>query len=77
MRRQHPAYHVDAAEFMHLITVGGSSALSSRSRCTASLAGFFDLDPTFDGPCGLRRSLVPPIVNAQYIVELARFHEFL
>jgi len=45
------AHHVDAAEFMHLMTVGGSSAhSSSRSRRTASLAGFFDLSHVFDGP---------------------------
>jgi hypothetical protein len=45
------AHHVDAAEFMHLMTVGGSKRhSSSRSRRTASLAGFFDLSHVFDGP---------------------------
>ena len=55
MRRQRDAtgraYGFDAAEFMHLMTVGGSKRHSSSlSRRTASLAGFFDLSHVFDGP---------------------------
>ena len=35
------AHHVDAAEFMHLMTMGGSSAIPPRA--TAALCAFFDL----------------------------------
>jgi hypothetical protein len=56
MRRQLPerlvkAHHVDAAEFMHLMTRGRVWChSSSRSRRTASLAGFFVLSHALLGP---------------------------
>jgi hypothetical protein len=42
------AHHVDAAEFMHLMTMGGSSAIPPRA--PAALCAFFDLSHAFDGP---------------------------
>jgi hypothetical protein len=47
------ADHVDAAEFMHLMTVGGFSATAPRAPgAPALLAGFFALSHTFDGRRG-------------------------
>jgi hypothetical protein len=42
------AHHVDAAKFVHLMTMGGSSAIPPRA--TAALAGLFDLSHVIDGP---------------------------
>jgi len=42
------AHHVDAAEFMHLMTMGGSSAIPPRAPAAPPRSVFFDLTHTFD-----------------------------
>jgi hypothetical protein len=45
------AHHVDAAVFVHLMTMGGCSAIPPRTTAAPpALAGFFDLSHVFDGP---------------------------
>jgi hypothetical protein len=60
------ADHVDAAEFMHLMTVGGFSATAPRAPgAPALLAGFFALSHTFDG----RRGSMKPEGRRRWRIE--------